>query len=121
MKRIIGILVLLAVLVLFAGCAAQTTTQQQTGQQQAQEQQTAQEKAEIIIKDFAFNPKDIAIKAGTEVEWANQDSVIHDVTTEFFDHDINPGESFSYTFAEAGVYEYHCDIHPQMTGTITVE
>ena len=118
MKKIIGILVLLSVLALLAGCASQQT-QQQTTQQQIQ--QTEAEKTTVIIKDFAFNPKEITIKAGTEIEWTNQDSVIHDVTTEFFDHDINPGESFAYTFDTAGTYEYHCDIHQSMTGTITVQ
>jgi len=31
-----------------------------------------------------------------------------------------PGQSFSLTFTEPGVYPYTCAIHPGMTGTITV-
>jgi plastocyanin len=30
------------------------------------------------------------------------------------------GGTFSYTFTEAGQYEYFCSIHPWMTGTIIV-
>ncbi len=29
--------------------------------------------------------------------------------------------SWSYTFNEPGVYEYHCDPHPYMTGQVIVE
>jgi plastocyanin len=33
---------------------------------------------------------------------------------------IAPGESFSFTFEEAGTVEYFCDIHPNMQGRVTV-
>jgi hypothetical protein len=33
---------------------------------------------------------------------------------------LQPGESYSYTFNEAGTYAYYCRIHPDMTGAVTV-
>jgi plastocyanin len=30
------------------------------------------------------------------------------------------GGTYSYTFATAGTYPYHCAFHPMMTGTIVV-
>jgi plastocyanin len=33
---------------------------------------------------------------------------------------IGQYDTFSYAFTEAGTYEYICDFHPGMGGTITV-
>ncbi|MGH2617156.1 MAG: cupredoxin domain-containing protein [Thermomicrobiales bacterium] len=33
---------------------------------------------------------------------------------------LDPGASFSYTFDEAGTFEYSCLIHPEMHGSIVV-
>ena len=33
---------------------------------------------------------------------------------------MGDGETFTFTFTTAGVYPYHCTIHPTMVGTITV-
>ncbi len=30
------------------------------------------------------------------------------------------GSTFTTTFVKAGTYAYHCSIHPQMKGTVTV-
>ncbi len=30
------------------------------------------------------------------------------------------GDSFEFTFDEPGTFEYRCNFHPSMTGTITV-
>ena len=34
---------------------------------------------------------------------------------------IDGGGSYSFKFTKPGVYKYNCSIHPQMTGTITVQ
>jgi hypothetical protein len=58
------------------------------------------------------------------VAWTNDDAVPHTATAldGAFDSGIfDPGASFSQTFADPGTYEYRCNLHPQMTGTIVVE
>ena len=79
--------------------------------------------ASIEIKNFAFNPPELTMDKGTTVTWTNHDSVTHDITINngLFDHDLNPGESFSFMFNESGAYDYHCDIHTSMKGTIIVK
>ena len=34
---------------------------------------------------------------------------------------IKPGESFTQTFDKAGTFEYFCEFHPNMKGTIVVK
>jgi plastocyanin len=80
-------------------------------------------KAEIAITLFSFDPPNLTVKVGTTVEWTNQDSVPHTVTSDAGDWDsgrLSQGQSFSHTFAQARTVTYHCSIHPSMTGMITV-
>jgi hypothetical protein len=78
---------------------------------------------------MAFSPKAIVINAGTRVTWTNKDPVAHTVTKDSGDTyagdvpvsgNIGPGETYSNTFSKAGTFHYHCAIHPEMTGTVTV-
>lgn len=79
----------------------------------------------IIIKDMAFSPDTITVKAGSIVRWVNKDSVVHSVVFTK-DSKINPsgvmrnGEGFSVRFYDAGTFPYSCGIHPEMTGTVIV-
>ena len=78
---------------------------------------------EPVIADFAFSPDPIEISAGDTVTWTNEDDFAHTVTADddSFDSDnIDGGGTFEQTFDEAGEFTYHCDIHNQMTGTVTV-
>jgi plastocyanin len=79
--------------------------------------------AEITISDFAFSGAD-GVSVGDTVEVTNNDSVAHTWTAvdeEFDSGNLATGDSFEFTFEEAGEFDYVCQIHPQMTGTITVE
>jgi hypothetical protein len=61
--------------------------------------------------------------AGSTVTWMNSGAAPHTVTADdgAFDSDrLAPGASFSQPFDTAGTFTYHCEIHPQMTGTIVV-
>lgn len=78
---------------------------------------------EVNIEGFAFNPKEIEISVGDTITWTNLDSVRHTATSDngVFDSGLlSNGESWSYTFSEAGTYDYHCTPHPSMKGTIIV-
>lgn len=78
---------------------------------------------EIKIEDFAYSPKTITIKKGTTLTWTNQDSVAHTVTGEDGGPDselLDQGETYSYTFNEAGSFAYFCKPHPEMQATVIV-
>ena len=79
---------------------------------------------EVTIADFAFDPGDLTVSVGDTVTWTNDDDTDHTVTADddgFDSGDLGGGDTFEQTFDEAGEFSYHCSIHSQMTGTITVE
>jgi plastocyanin len=76
---------------------------------------------DVSIKDFAFNPEAVTISAGDTVKWTNLDSATHTIKGPDFESDtLRDGDSYSFVFAKAGVYEYECSLHPSMKGTVTV-
>jgi plastocyanin len=80
---------------------------------------------QVSIANFAFSPSAISVKVGTTVTWTNNDSMTHTVTstsgpTSFDSGPRTAGQTFSYTFASTGTWNYWCSFHPSMTGTVTV-
>jgi len=79
----------------------------------------------IGISGFTFSPETLVIKVGDTVTWTNQDSAKHTVTSdsgsELNSELLRKGEGYSHTFTQAGIYEYHCEPHPYMTGKVVVE
>lgn len=72
-----------------------------------------------------YSPDNLTLVIGVNntVTWTNNDSSIHTVTANDGSFDsgyLNPGDSFTHTFTTAGVYEYHCQLHPWMVGYVTV-
>jgi plastocyanin len=79
----------------------------------------------VTIQNYAFSPANITVKAGSTVTWTNKDSVAHTVTETDgkagpSSGDVNPGSTYSFTFKTPGTYHYHCSIHLEMIGTVTV-
>jgi len=82
----------------------------------------------INISNFAFDPKDLQIEAGTTVIWKNTVGR-HTVTADdaSFDSPIMaPGEEFKRTFDRPGTVKYFCNLHgaaggQKMAGTVTVK
>ena len=78
----------------------------------------------IKIRDFAFVPDVILIPVGTTVRWTNEGAVNHTVTSDtaglFDSGTLGSGASFEYRFDGPGIYAYHCDLHPGLTGTVIV-
>ena len=78
----------------------------------------------IDIDNFKFGIVSLEIAAGTTVTWTNRDDVPHTVvslTKVFKSPALDTGEQFSYTFKDAGTFEYYCSMHPRMTGKIVVK
>jgi predicted lipoprotein with Yx(FWY)xxD motif/plastocyanin len=67
----------------------------------------------INVQNFAFDPKDLTIPAGTTVIWHNSDSVTHTVTSDtgLFDGNLPGGADFQFTFSQPGTYPYYCKPH----------
>ena len=82
--------------------------------------------AHVSIKDLQFGPKTLNVTSGTKVTWMNHDNETHTVTAnpgdpvEFDAGNVKPGASVSVTFTKPGTYQYHCNIHTDMTATIVV-
>ena len=78
----------------------------------------------ITVSGNAFDPATAEATAGNVVfEVTNQDSVSHTFTIDGTDVDIalDPnGSGTAEAELAAGTYEWHCKIHPSMTGTLTV-
>jgi plastocyanin len=80
--------------------------------------------------DNSFMPENIQVKAGTEVVWTNEGRNEHNALHVDGDDwgvevdDFQPGDVYSHTFDEPGVYRYYCSIHGStdagMIGTVVV-
>jgi plastocyanin len=91
---------------------------------QARQGNTPPRAVAIEIDNFKFGVATLEVAEGTTVTWTNRDDVPHTVssTTKVFKSPpLDTGEAFSYTFREAGTFEYYCSIHPHMTGKIVVK
>ena len=79
----------------------------------------------IEIKDFAFNPQKITVKAGEKITWINRDEEPHTVVSVEKQFKKSPAldtdQEFTVTAGAPGTYNYFCSVHPKMTGTIVVE
>ncbi len=77
----------------------------------------------VSILDYSFDGATLDVPVGTTVTWTNDGGVIHTTTSTegLWDSGImSSGDTFSYTFDEAGSYAYICSLHPAMVGTIVV-
>ena len=69
----------------------------------------------------AFLPGTITIQPGESVTWVNNDDKPHTATGGGWDTGtLEPGQSATVEFAEPGTFNYSCQIHPVMTGSVVV-
>ena len=85
----------------------------------------------VTISGFAFPP--VTVPRGTTVRWVNASRAPHTVTSgassdaadspgALFDKVLPKGQTFDFTFVDAGEQPYFCRFHEGsgMTGTVTV-
>lgn len=83
------------------------------------------------LTDTAFQPNPVNVKVGDTVRWTNDDNTIHtviegnpstggDVEGGFASDIMGPGVTFEHTFNQTGTFEYYCNLHPNMVGTVIV-
>lgn len=75
----------------------------------------------ITMKDNAFDPAALTVKAGDTVTFKNADSVPHRIVVGTDDlGEQGPGEDKTWKAPKDGTYPMRCTIHPSMQGRITV-
>jgi plastocyanin len=79
----------------------------------------------VSIQDFAFDPPHIQVSVGDTVTWTQgTDGAPHTATADDESFDTgnltDEGATGEVTFDEAGEFSYHCEIHPEMLGLVTV-
>lgn len=77
----------------------------------------------VNIHDGTFDPAQLNVGPGTTVTWTNGDTEAHTVTADdgLFDSGvIEPGQSYSTWLGGSGTVAYHCELHPDMKGSVVV-
>lgn len=77
----------------------------------------------VDITDFVFAPDSVTVPVGATVTWTNRDEEPHIVAAgdgSFHSPGMGTGDTYSFTFATAGSFDYICSIHPFMHGTVVV-
>ncbi len=81
----------------------------------------------IVVTNFSFDPPDLTVPVGTEVEWLDERGR-HNVQADdgsFKSETLTAGGTFRHRFDHPGVYRYFCDFHGSagghdMAGVVTV-
>jgi plastocyanin len=80
--------------------------------------------ATIHIADGEFEPREIDIAVGGSVMWINDDVTSHNVKflepSTFNSGVMKPAATWTQTFTSAGNYDYYCDFHNSMKGSVVV-
>jgi plastocyanin len=77
----------------------------------------------VDISNHAFNPAQLNVAPGTTVTFVNNDTEPHTATADngLFDTGVlQPGQSLDVYLDGAGTVTYHCELHPDMQGSIVV-
>ncbi len=78
--------------------------------------------ATVDVTELQFS--DVQAPAGGTVDFVNSSGTAHTVTADdgAFDEQLPDGETITVDVPDnADDYPYHCEIHPQMTATLTAE
>ena len=77
----------------------------------------------VEIRNNAFIPAQLNVAPGTTVTFVNKDTVPHTATTDnalFDSGELPPESSYPVVLDGAGTVTYHCELHPEMQGSIVV-
>lgn len=112
-RRVLTAAIALALLAIGPGIAAAATPTE-----------TAMAHPTVTIDNFTFGPKVLTVKAGTTVTWVNRDDIPHTILDKnrkvFRSKVLDTEDTFSFTFAQPGTYDYFCGLHPHMTARVVV-
>jgi plastocyanin len=112
-----AVVLVLAAALLLAACSSGGGSSSSSGS-------AATSTKSITISNFMFSPMRAAVAPGSTVSVTNKDTVTHTLTAtggQFDTGDIGPGQTKTFTApSKAGTYDYICNIHQYMMGTIVV-
>lgn len=77
----------------------------------------------VSIKDFEFDPASITAKVGQVISFSNTGAEPHNATLDAGGCNtatLQTSQADGLVFTAAGTYPFHCTVHTQMHGTITV-
>ena len=74
--------------------------------------------AEIVTDGFAFSPTTVDISAGEIIRFTPASSA-HNIAGDGWSSEF--GATTCFAFAEPGAFDFVCDAHATMTGTVNVE
>jgi plastocyanin len=79
----------------------------------------------VSISGFSYSPASVTVNVGDTITWTNSDAQAHTATADDASWDTGTisgsGGTGAVTFSTAGAFPYHCSIHPEITGTVTVQ
>jgi plastocyanin len=78
---------------------------------------------QVLVKSVAFNPREVRATIGKPVVWRFDDGGLeHTVSADdnSFDSGRRSEGTFEQSFSAAGTFNYHCNVHSRMRGTIIV-
>jgi plastocyanin len=122
-KRLLAICIILAIISMAAGALAWWLNQNQT------DASLQQDVPSVSITAEGYTPSTIKVKVGEEVTWTNTDSSPHELAADTetvpgfgSTEALNTGDTYSYTFEDAGTYRYYDPAAPaKLNGTVVVE
>ncbi len=79
--------------------------------------------ADLKISNYAYKPVTLTVKVGAKITVTNSDQTAHTATARsggFDSGTVDSGKSRSFTVTKPGVYQYFCQFHAFMSGTIKV-
>ena len=80
------------------------------------------EEQTVTISDFTFDPSELTISGPTTIEVVNEDDVQHSFTLDddSASQNVQGGANATVDIDPAASVGFHCEFHPDMTGSITV-
>jgi hypothetical protein len=77
----------------------------------------------VWITSAGFSPRTAGITADDTIRWKNTDTRYHQVVSTrgtFASPVLAPGKSYTFTFTQAGWYDYRDALYPRRTGSVRV-
>jgi len=78
---------------------------------------------QVLVKSISYNPREVRTTVGKAVTWVFDDGGLeHTVTGDNneFDSGRKSSGNFNHSFTTAGTFNYHCQVHAKMHGSVIV-